>query len=110
MDDHDAVIALVQQEWFAYPAEVELALFIQLDSRPDARVNKEIVAEAVAIDEAFEKLDMFPGNRRPDDLQNIIFAKPCELGGVQSVALQTFGSAKQLPFGDEGRLAVKNSK
>jgi hypothetical protein len=82
MDDDEAVIALIQQEGLAYPAKVGLVLLLQLNPRPNAGMNKEIVAEAVAIAEGFEKLDVFPWDRCPNELERVLFAKPCELRGV----------------------------
>ena len=62
VNDDKSVIGLVEQEGLADPAQIRLALLVDLDAGANAGVNEEIVAEAAAIIETLEEFDVLPGN------------------------------------------------
>src|SRR5206468_7344528 len=67
MDDDEAVIAVIVEERFADPPQVGLALLVELDARPNAGMDEQIVAEAAAVGEALKELDVRPRDRGAND-------------------------------------------
>src|SRR5947209_17799165 len=49
VDDDETMVGFIDQERLADPSQVRLALMAQLDSRPDAGVNEQIVAETAGV-------------------------------------------------------------
>src|SRR6266851_3692889 len=67
VDDDEAMVALVEQEGLADPAQVRLALLVDLDARPDSGMDEQIVTEPAAIDEGLDELDMLLGYSRTNE-------------------------------------------
>ena len=101
VNDHEAVVELVEEERLANPTKVGLALLIEVDARPDASMDKEIIAETAAIDKAVEELDVIFRNHAANDGQRLLVTQMRELLGLYTVALQAFGAAEPPPFRDE---------
>src|SRR4051794_26727684 len=51
VNDDEAVIAIVEQERFADPPQVRLALLVERHARANPGMNEEVVAEPAGIDE-----------------------------------------------------------
>ena len=66
MDHHEPVIAVVEQERLADPAQVGLPLLVKRDARANSGMDEEVIAEAASIGETTEKLDVAGRDRRPD--------------------------------------------
>lgn len=110
VDDDEAVVGIVQEERFADPAEVRLLLLVKLDSGPDPGMDEKELAETAAVDEALEKLDMFPRHGIPHNRQGIIFAQAAKRFRVDTVALEAFGTTEPTPFGDQLRLTLDDAQ
>ena len=95
MNDHHAMIAVVEQERLADPAQVGLGLFVERNAGADTGVNEEIVAETAAIGEGL--LRNFTCSRgiarRTMASASPWLAMP-QLLRVDAVALQAFGSRR----------------
>ena len=63
VDDDESMVPFVEQEWFADPAQVGLALLVERDPGPDPGVDEQIVAEAAGVDEALQELDVLIRDR-----------------------------------------------
>ena len=110
VNDHEAVVGLVKKERLANPTKVGLALLIEVDARPDAGMDKEIIAETAAINEALEELDVIFRNHAANDGQRLLVTQMRELLGLYTVALQAFGAAEPPPFRDQLGLTAQNSQ
>ena len=72
VDDDEAVVAFVEEKRVADPPQVRLALLVDLNAGPDAGVDEQIIAEAAAVGEAFQELDMLGRNAGADDLDHLL--------------------------------------
>src|SRR5258707_8439804 len=58
VDDDEAMIAVVEQERLADPAQIGLALPVELDARTNSRMDAEVIAESAGIGKTTEELDV----------------------------------------------------
>lgn len=110
VDNNESMVGVIAKKRFADPAQVEFALLVERNARPDARVNKQVITEPPAADEAFEKLHVVFGDCIPNSGQSVLVCKKCKLVGVKSVALEAFGTAETAPVADQLRVAFKDPK
>lgn len=97
MDDHEAVLGFVRQEWLADPSKVELTLLVDLNSRPDSGMDKQVVAETAGIDERSQELSVPVGNGVTNCSHCRSVARRCDTARVRSVASQALRPAKAKP-------------
>jgi hypothetical protein len=110
MNDDEAVVAIIEQERLADPAHIVLALLVEIDARPDPRMDEQIVAKAAAIGEALQEFHMFFGDCMADDRQRLFIRQMSEPGWVHPVTLKAFGTTKPAPLGDELSIAAEDPK
>src|SRR5437764_12013651 len=102
------MVALVEQKRLANPPEVGLALLIDLDPRSNPGVDNEVIAEATAIDERLEELDMFLWHRAADDLHDFLGGPGAQPGEGDAIALQALQPAELQPAIDHRRIAAED--
>src|SRR3569623_269454 len=110
MDDDEAVVGLIPEEWLADPAQVRLLLPFDLHSRPDTGMDEKIISETAGIGERPQELDMGFGNRLANRGQGGVRIHAGECRSVNAVALQPLLAPKAPPVGDQRRIAVENAQ
>ena len=98
MDNHEAMVGLVGQERIADPAQVGLALERQIDQRPDAGVDEQIVPEPHRIGKASQKFFMGRRECRAQLGQCGGFADAVEPDRIEAIAAQAFAAAELEPM------------
>ena len=73
-------------------------------------MHEQIVAEAAAIDEAAQEVDVRGGDRAPHDLHQLARRLAAHACRVDSVALQTFQAAEPQPAGDHTAVAIDDAQ
>ena len=104
------MVGVVEQERFANPAKVSLGLLFEVDPRPDSGVDEKIVAEAAAIGEALQEVDVIARDCTLNHLQGVIYADPLKLVRLDPVALEALRAAEPAPFGDELGITAQDTQ
>src|SRR6476659_8016805 len=104
------MVAVVAQERLADPAQVRLSLLVELDPRPNSRMDEQIIAEAAGIDEAPQEGDMLAGDRLFDRRQRAGIVHDRDRLRVGAIAFDALGPAEPKPAGNEFGLAAENSQ
>src|SRR5258705_1383875 len=106
VDDDEAMIAVVEQERLADPAQIGLALPVELDARTNSRMDAEVIAESAGIGKTTEELDV----AGRDHLTNARQRSRCGCAGdrlrIGSVAFEALRPAAPEPAGDQIGLAA----
>ena len=110
MNHYTAMIRLVQEKGLTDPPKIGLELLIDRNIRPNAGVDKQIVPEPAAIDEAFQELDVICWYGCARNLDDLLRRAPAQLRYVDSIALQALQAAELEPACDERFVAANDPK
>ena len=104
------MVAIVEEEGLPDPAEVGLALLLQLDARPDSRVDEQIVPKAAAVGKALEEFDVRPRDSAADQLKQFLGGLAPKRGRIDTIALQALESAELQPASNRGGVSSEDAQ